>query len=666
MKRLFVTFALDAPLGTGDAELTLLVDKALEPLLALLERTPRIRAQLAISGIVFDFIFEHRAKLLPRIAKFFRDGALTPLLTAHYDPELSISSADELEAQLRLSLAAWTELGAPAPRAAWLPHGTNEGFLKALEQLECPLILLPSELLTTPKPLGEKHPLTRLHRAPHDLLLLPITTIHPSLGGAVRAREITSFFEEPTASDNDLLAPQITINPELLRFESTEPLHRSLERMFLRAGDDPQIAFEIAAELLKPFFPLSAAGASALPALTTTDFVPIPPLHDRVNTPRERRLLFHRLLQLGTEMETVPHFIAENANGFANRERFAKAERWLAKARSRTLFAESGSQTIDQFSLRKQIYRAILSAQVEIDTIQNPEVDPSIGWARYEAADYDLDGDVESIIDTQLVRLHFKPSQGGNLVAFDYKPRKANFVNHSDPQCTAECCTFSLLPVDIEGATTESLRSLLPALPRSHGRSTVTLTRKTLDMIGLRFATPIHAIDPEAPTKVGGYSAELVNHLLMKSEIGAHLSNATTGFSMEYWLDAEAAPADNLQLVQQWSMMLTSGDNRVLSVRPLLSAAGTHDRALGCEADLIIRPADAPGGLHGIRLIDGLDNLVMDLRSAKPVSAVAVLSITSPNSSGEPAYSGTTVLFFYQARRFFRDDKANTLFLSIK
>lgn len=657
MKRLFVTFSLDAPLGTRDPELTLLVDKALEPLLALIERTPRLRAQLAISGIVFDFIFEHRAKLLPRLAKFFREGALTPLLTAHYDPELSLASATELEAQLRLSGNAWSELGAPAPRAVWLPHGLSESFPKALEQLECPLLLLPAETLATPQPLGEKHPLTRLHRAPHELLVLPLATIHPALSGAVRAREITSFFDESPTTRETLLAPQITISPELLKFESTEPLHRSLERMFLRAGDDPQNAFETAAELLKPFFPLSAEGSAALPSLTAADFVPAPPLHERVNQPRERRLLFHRLLQLDREMAAVPKFIAENPNGFANKERFAKAESWLAKAHSRALFAETGPQTIEQFSLRKQFYRAILSAQVEIDTIQNPEVDPSIGWARYEAVDYDLDGDAESVIDTQLVRLHFKPSQGGSLVAFDYKPRKANFVNHFDPQCAAECCTFALVPFDVERATTASLRTLLPSLPHSHGRSTVTLTRKTLDMIGLRFATPTNAT---------GYSAELVNHLLMKSEIGAHLSNATTGFSMEYWLESETPPPDDLQLVHQWSMMLTSGDHRLLSVRPLLSAAGTHDRALSCEEDLIIRPADAPGGLHGIRLIDGLDNLVMDLRSAKPVSAVAVLSITSTNSDGEAAYSGTTVLFFYQARRFFRDDKANTLFLSIK
>ena len=114
-------------------------------------------------------------------------------------------------------------------------------------------------------------------------------------------------------------------------------------------------------------------------------------------------------------------------------------------------------------------------------------------------------------------------------------------------------------------------------------------------------------------------------------------------------------------------MMLPSGDKRVLSVRPLLSAAGTHDKALSCDEDLIVRPSDAPGGLHGLRLIDGLDNLVMDLRSAKPVSAIAVLSIAgAPQVDGSPGYSGTTVLFFYEARRFFRDDRANTLFLSIK
>ncbi len=665
MKRIFLTFVLDAPLGTRDPELTGLIDKGLEPLLALIERTPRLRAQIAIGGIVFDYLFEQRAKLLPRLAKFFRDGALMPLLSAHYDPELSLATSSELEMQLRLSRAAWERLPAPPPRGAWLPHGVNTELRAAIRALDCPLIVTPLESLTLARELGEKHALTQLHRAPDDLLLLPVSVIHSTLGGAVRAREVTSFFEETGSAGASILAPQIKLDPDILKNENAEPTHRSLERMFLRAGDDPQLTFETTAELLQPYFPLSAS-ASTLPMLEESAFLPIPALHGKLESPRERRLLFYRLVQLATEMNSVPKFMAENANEFANNERYSKALAWFARAHSRELFAEEGAQTISHFTLRKQIYRAILSAQVEIDAIHNPEVDPSIGWARYEANDYDHDGEQEAIIDTQLVRLHFKPSQGANLVAFDYKPRKSNLVNHYDPQQAAECCTFALTPLNVEQASPESLRALLPLLPRSHGTSTVTLTRKTLDLIGLRFATPTTAIDPATPEK-RGYSAELVNHVLMKSEIGAHLSNATTGFSMEYWLEGDSAPPDGLFLIQQWSMMLTSGDNRVLSVRPLLSAAGTHDRALNCDADLIVRPADAPGGLHGIRLIDGLDNFVIDLRSAKPVSAVAVLNIPGgSHGEGDPDYGGTTVLFLYEARRFFRDDRANTLFLSIK
>ena len=113
--------------------------------------------------------------------------------------------------------------------------------------------------------------------------------------------------------------------------------------------------------------------------------------------------------------------------------------------------------------------------------------------------------------------------------------------------------------------------------------------------------------------------------------------------------------------VSRFVFMLPSGTQNGVSLRPLSSAGGEGKTALKLDDPLLLQTKDVEGGLYGGRLIDGIDNFVMDIRSAKPLSALGCFPLVSESSFG-----GFVMLFFLDARRIFQDDKANTIFLSIR
>ena len=75
--------------------------------------------------------------------------------------------------------------------------------------------------------------------------------------------------------------------------------------------------------------------------------------------------------------------------------------------------------------LRTALYEKIIASDALMDTVEVRDTAES----RFVAVDFDADGNLEGILENDRIALFFKPSDGGTLFEFDYKPQPFNFGN---------------------------------------------------------------------------------------------------------------------------------------------------------------------------------------------------------------------------------------------
>ena len=94
--------------------------RSYEPLLAALERHPRIRLALHYTGPLLDWLAVERPDFLDRLRSLVAAGRIELLGGGYYEPVLaSLPEADRL-AQLRLMADAIERIGGRRPTGAWL------------------------------------------------------------------------------------------------------------------------------------------------------------------------------------------------------------------------------------------------------------------------------------------------------------------------------------------------------------------------------------------------------------------------------------------------------------------------------------------------------------------------------------------------------------------
>lgn len=80
-------------------------------------------------------------------------------------------------------------------------------------------------------------------------------------------------------------------------------------------------------------------------------------------------------------------------------------------------------------NLRYAVYSNMIQAETVIDQIVKPGSTHKKGWIDLTTADFDADGQDETIVETKLLNLYFSPHNGGSLFELDYKPRHVNLLD---------------------------------------------------------------------------------------------------------------------------------------------------------------------------------------------------------------------------------------------
>ncbi|MBP9838022.1 MAG: DUF1926 domain-containing protein [Proteobacteria bacterium] len=357
------------------------------------------------------------------------------------------------------------------------------------------------------------------------------------------------------------------------------------------------------------------------------------------------KLLVQELLPLDEKVEKI-------SNKDENKKKLAEAKAYYQDALE--LFNKVKTEkNLSSNDARKRIFSDIIKAQVEIDFINNPDVDPTNGWVRHQFIDIDDDGAQELMIDTQLQTLFFNPRLSGAVVEYDYKPRKANLVNTFSEKQLDLSLVEAIIPKVLVPASNEPALILLNRISaQAASLSECHINRHAPDLISVRFNK----------TLVNDKNAEfkLYKDVIVKSGIGAYLNNATTGFSWEYWIEGENKPEEEDIFLNQVSFMLPSFSLDGISLRPLSTFGGVSDSAFELARGKAFEYKEVEGGLYGVRIIDGIANFVIDVRSAKAINKCLVFPLVV-NS----VFYGVTIHFYVEAKRIFEDTKANTIFFSI-
>lgn len=340
----------------------------------------------------------------------------------------------------------------------------------------------------------------------------------------------------------------------------------------------------------------------------------------------------------------VCHFRALKDGGAKlNESRLNKAEKLLNEASAALTPVESQQE----FSVRNAFYNAALQCQVELDCLKHGEVDPTAGFLDFSPAS--RPGET-LLIENQLSRLYLDLLGAGSIYSFEYLPRRIN-LSGSLP---------SLLDYPISASSDQALRQELfqthEARERGSGPLKITVMKHTPGLLTLRTKRDF------LNTPVGGV---LYRDLTVKAGVGAHLQGATTGFSVEYWLDdGERSQVESSFIVCEFNLTLpslNSVSDGAISVRALQSVGAVSTEVLNLSSPHFLSQSSQPGGLHGARLIDGLEEIGIDFRFSKPLSAVAVAPVF--DSLGIPL--AIKLQFVMAASRIYSDAKSNMLFLSI-
>lgn len=605
-----------------------LIRRGLEPLLGVLEYSEALRVSLSASGPLLSRLAEGDLASLRRRVGERLEVLSSPLV----DPLRGELGRDQLEA----SAAAWARLGVTVANGWYLPRGCERALLESGSPRTAliPARLFPDVRADIPYRLGD------------GSSVLLVRTERAELAARMTERRPFTLRSGDTASG--IVATVVELTPQDLLPSSLSAIERRnalLELMKDLRGDFAALT------ILPTSLELTGESGSGPELLARI----APEAAPRSSSPQQQRA-HYRSVELFEALAPLPELIRTRANEAANRERVSNAESAARTLRSGELW-EAGA--FSRHALRRAFATATVTAQVEIDSVIHPEVDPTHGWIEHVKRDFDQDGEEELIVDSQLKRLYFKPGAGGALIRFEYKPRKLDLCGAVGGDGRELSFVEGLLEIPDVQLVRENMERLAAQLtPLPGDVAELLVTKQTRDLFGLRVVRALGSRGLEAR---GSYAASLTKHYTVRAGIGAHLNNATTGFSFEYWLEAQNAPPDNLRLASRLVFSPGSGSADSVSLRPLSAFGGAADRAFALKDLPFLKSSDVEGGLYGVRLIDGIENFVMDLRSAKPLTALGVTSIADPAGT----LSGVSIVFFVDAKRVYLDDKANTFFLSI-
>lgn len=236
---------------------------------------------------------------------------------------------------------------------------------------------------------------------------------------------------------------------------------------------------------------------------------------------------------------------------------------------------------------RQAVYSLFIAAQVEIDKLEYPNIDPTTGWIKFEQTSF---LNAPYCVKTQLLHAYLTPN--GEIFSLEYKPRKICLVDPFLPPSFSD---------SIPGATLS--------------KTEFKVSKQTKDLLSVRFLCTY---------LLGNKTEKMGKEFLFRAGIGAHLNNSTTGFSIDFWNEEENSDFD-LPIKSKIALLTPSAELDALSYRALLPVGGMG--AASFEFPQTLTRETITSGIYGIRMIDGVKQFVFDIRYSKEITSATLCPI---------------------------------------
>ncbi len=152
-------------------------ERSYKPFIDILEKFPKIRIGLHISGPVYEWIVENRPEFIDRLKIFCEEGRIEMLSGGFYEPMLSILSKEDIYGQIRMMNEFLYDKFGQKPRGMWLTERIWEPALPAfLESTGIEYTLVDDAHFTyAGKKIDELHGYYVTDKAGKMLLVFPIS-----------------------------------------------------------------------------------------------------------------------------------------------------------------------------------------------------------------------------------------------------------------------------------------------------------------------------------------------------------------------------------------------------------------------------------------------------------------------------------------------------------
>jgi alpha-amylase len=421
--------------------------QAYQPLLAHLEKHPRIKTVIHYSGILIEWLEKNHPDTIHLLKRLLDRGQIEINTGGIYEPVLAIIPDEDKVAQIREMTKLINRVFDRAPRGMWLAERVWEPHLaKAISQAGVDYTVLDDTHFQavglTEEELGGYFVTEELGEA---LKLFPASMRLRYLIPFAAPDEVLKELRKLRERDRDGSTLAL-ISDDGEKFGSWPDTHkrvyeeRWLEQFFVLLEENSEwLEMVTLSEYLERYPP---RGRVYLPTASYTEMT-------EWALPSEMSQRFHDLISVmkkRSEFEKYKFLVKggffrnflvkyPEANNLHKKMLYvskkiregnvsaALPELWKGQCNDAYWHGIFGGLYLPH--LRSALYSHLIRAE----TIADAATRAKQPWLNFETFDYDSDGFEEVLVSTPKLNSYFRPSEGGTLFELDYKPKSLNLAN---------------------------------------------------------------------------------------------------------------------------------------------------------------------------------------------------------------------------------------------
>ncbi len=457
MKKVNIAFGIHnhQPVGNFDFVFEEAYNKSYLPFLELMERHPGVKMAQHYTGILFEWIKEHKPDFIPRLRILVERGQVEMMTGGYYEPVMSvIPYADKVGQVKKLTDFVVGNTGY-APRGMWLAERIWEPHLpKAFAEAGVEYVVLDdSHFKNAGLQGGELHGYYVTEEEGHSVFLFPVSEQLRYTIPFQMPEKTIEFLDSIATEDGQALVvfaddgEKFGVWPETYKHCYED---RWLERFFSALEENSSwiniIHLSQALDEIEPKGRVYLPTASyremmewAMPAQAITDYdafedvLKQQDLHEKykvfvrggfwrnfmVKYP-ESNNMHKKMLHLSRRLQRLQGDFGSDSVFLRARDHI-----WAGQCNCPYWHGVFGGLYLNH--LRYATYHQFLQAEAILDQLENPGSGDD--WVKLAEEDFDGDGFPELLVSNRLLNLYISPKVGGAIFELDYKPRALNLLD---------------------------------------------------------------------------------------------------------------------------------------------------------------------------------------------------------------------------------------------